>query len=44
LDVNKKDKEMNMTPLHLAANSGSVKLVRKLLISGANKTVLNKLN
>jgi len=38
-DINKVDKEVNTTPLHLAAESGSVKLVKKLLICGAEKTV-----
>jgi ankyrin repeat protein len=30
-----------MTPLHLAALSGSVRLTRKLLLRGADKNVLD---
>lgn len=30
-----------MSPLHLATNVGNVRIVRKLLLSGANKWLLN---
>ncbi len=32
-----------MAPIHLATNNGSVKIVRKLLINGADKDVKNNL-
>lgn len=41
-DLNKKDEEGLYTPLHLAVISGSSRIVRRLLIKGANKHLLDK--
>ncbi len=38
-DINKQDKEIGMTPLHLSSISGSVKIAKKLLIKGADRTI-----
>ena len=35
-----KDKE-GQTPLHLAAAYGNTRIVRKLLLAGANRTLIN---
>jgi len=39
--IQKEDRVIGWTPLHLAASSGSVKIVRKLLIKGVPKKVLD---
>lgn len=39
VDVNMQDKENKTTPLHLAVLTGNTKMVRKMLIKGANKNV-----
>jgi len=36
------DKESGLTPLHLAVISGNPRIVRKLLIKGANKNIRNR--
>ena len=41
LDLNAQDKEVGMTPLHLAVSSGSVRIVQRLLKHGANKDITN---
>jgi len=39
-DINRPDLE-GLTPLHLGVMSGNPKVVMKLLLKGANKTVVN---
>lgn len=38
-DIKNADSDLGMTPLHLAVSAGSIRLVRKLLLRGANKNV-----
>ena len=38
-DLNKKETESGFTPLHLAAVSGNSKVVRRLLLKGADKHI-----
>ena len=40
-EINGKDSEIMMSPLHLAVNSGSTRLVQKLLKAGADKEALD---
>jgi len=42
VNINKPDQEGLLTPLHLGVISGNSKLVRKLLIKGANKNLEDK--
>lgn len=42
LNINEKDKEGELTPLHLAVISGNTRVVRKLLIKGSDKTLVDK--
>lgn len=43
MNLNEPDNE-GLTPLHLAVISGNSRVVRKLLIKGANKNLLDKNN
>lgn len=38
-DMNQRDLEGGLTPLHLAVISGNSRVVRKLLIKGANRYI-----
>jgi palmitoyltransferase len=38
IDINVADEEGGLTPLHLAVISGNSRVVRKLLIKGADKS------
>lgn len=42
IDINEKDKEGELTPLHLAVISGNTRVVRKLLVKGADKMLCDK--
>lgn len=42
MNINKPDQEGFLTPLHLGVISGNSKLVRKLLIKGADKKLKDK--
>ena len=42
MDINIADEEGGLTPLHLAVISGNSRVVRKLLIKGADKNILDK--
>jgi len=42
IDINKADLEGGLTPLHLGVISGNSRLVRKLLIKGANRDIKDK--
>ena len=41
-DFNLSDNELKMTPLHLAVNAGSLRIVSRLLKYGANKDKKDK--
>jgi len=41
-NVNQKDNEFGCTPLHLGVNSGNFKVVKRLLVKGANTKIKNK--
>lgn len=43
-EINMPDKEGNYTPLHLAVISSNAKIVRRLLLKGADKTLCDKNN
>ena len=43
MNINEKDKEGELTPLHLAVISGNTRVVRRLLIKGSDKTLRDKL-
>lgn len=42
LDMNVQDKDGSFTPLHLAVISGNVRIVRRLLLKGASRTLKDK--
>lgn len=42
MNINEKDLEGELTPLHLAVISGNTRVVRKLLIKGSDKTLVDK--
>ena len=41
-NINEKDKEGELTPLHLAVISGNTRVVRKLLIKGSDINLVDK--
>ena len=41
-NINEKDKEGELTPLHLAVISGNTRVVRKLLIKGSDIALVDK--
>ena len=44
VDLNIPDKDGGLTPLHLAVISGNTRIVRKLLVRGANRNIRDKQN
>jgi ankyrin repeat protein len=44
VDLNVADKDGGLTPLHLAVISGNTRIVRKLLVRGANRKIRDKQN
>ncbi len=43
-DLNKKEINFGMTPLHMAVMSGNSRIVKKLLIRGCNRYIRNLFN